>query len=84
VRPLVLTASERAVEQARALGIERPLENVVAEALIAGGSRPSLPYVNERPVHLGDGVVVLCARVKTGNGRRAWKPLRIERRERAA
>jgi hypothetical protein len=80
-RPLVLGASTAAVEQARALGVTRPLENVIEEAIIAG-RLPGTSVGNTAPVALGDGVVAVCAKVKTQSGRKGWRPLAVRRLDR--
>jgi hypothetical protein len=83
-RPLVLTACERAIQEARALGLGRPIENLVEESIRAGRVRSSAPFVNESHVYLADGIVAIVAKIKTSEGRRGWKPLRVERRRAAA
>jgi len=82
-RPLVLTASHAAVEQARALGVTRPLENVIEESILAG-RLPGTSVGNEAPVNLGHGVIAVCAKIRTGTGRKGWKPLAVRRLDRRA
>lgn len=77
-RPLVLTATATAVERAQALGITRPLENVIEESILAG-RLPGTSVGNEAPVNLGNGVVAVCAKIRTGTGRKGWKPLTVRR-----
>lgn len=78
-RPLVLTASRAAVEQARALGFHGGcLENAVEGAIIAG-RLPGTSVGGEAPVNIGDGLVVICAKVKTQSGRKGWRPLTVRR-----
>jgi hypothetical protein len=76
-RPLVLTAPAKVIEQARDLGITRPVENAIEEAIIAG----RLPGgdLGESPVYLGDGVVCVCRKQRTNTGRKGWKPVRVTR-----
>lgn len=76
-RPLVLAASSRCVEQARAFGISRPLENVVEEAIIRG-DLPSASVRREWPVSLGDGLVAVCSKVRTQSGRTGWLVRRLD------
>jgi hypothetical protein len=78
-RPLVLTASHAAVEQARALGVQRPLENLVEESILAGHVRGT-SVGQESPVFVGDGLVVVCAKVRVEPSRRkGWRPVSVRR-----
>jgi hypothetical protein len=78
-RPLVLGASAAVIEQARALGVMRPLENVIEESILAGRLPPT-KVGREAAVQIGDGLVVVCAKVRmVGSGRKAWRPLAVRR-----
>jgi hypothetical protein len=81
--PRVLTASAAVIEQARALGVTRPLENLVEEAILRGDLPPT-KVGRQAPVRIGDGLVVVCAKLKTESGRKAWRPLVVRRPERRA
>ena len=77
-RPLVLGASAVAVEQARTLGVRGVLENRVEEAIIRG-DLPGASVGQESPVRIGDGLVCVCAKVKTQSGRKGWRPISVRR-----
>jgi hypothetical protein len=82
-RPLVLSASRAAIEQAEALGLRRPLENLVEEAILAGRLPDGARVGREWPVSIGDGLVCVCAKVRVeGSRRKAWRPLAVRRLDR--
>jgi hypothetical protein len=76
-RPLVLTASPRALEQAQRLGVPGVLENLVEEAITAG--RRLRWEGKTLHVVVADGVAVKVKRVRApSSGRLAWKPLAVQ------
>lgn len=82
-RPLVLGARARALSEARRLGVARPLENLVEEA-IAAGHLGGANVGEESPVYIGHGLMVVCEKVRIASGRRAWRPLTVQREPRRA
>jgi hypothetical protein len=77
-RPLVLTASKPVIEQARALGVERPLENIVETSILAGRLPPT-KVGRKAEVQIGDRIVAVCAKVRIESGRKAWRILVVRR-----
>jgi hypothetical protein len=75
-----MTASAAVIEQARALGVKRPLENVIEESILAGRLPPT-KVGREAAVQIGDGLVAVCSKLKTESGRKAWRPLVVRRPE---
>jgi hypothetical protein len=75
--PLVLSATKSCREQANRLGLERAVENVVADAIAAGRTRPAGGAFE---VTLDGGLVALVERSQSRiTGRPAWQPVRIAR-----
>jgi hypothetical protein len=83
VKPLlVLAAPQQVIADARALGVTRPVENVIEESIRAG-RLPSASVGAEWPVRLLDGVIVVCKKVRVEpSGRTGWKPLAVRNLER--
>ena len=76
LRPLVLTATRRALVEAAELLPGRPLEVVVGEAIAAGRISETHGSRSLARVHVTPSVVVLVARTTSPlTGRRAWRPL---------
>jgi hypothetical protein len=80
-RPLVLTASQKVIDQARLLGFHGCLENAIELAIIAGRLRGA-KVGQEAPVFLGDDFVCICSKQRTQSGRKGWKPITVRRVER--
>ena len=80
-RPLVMSASPAAVEQARRLGVTGCLENLVQTAIEAGNVTGGFTIGREGIVRLTEHrVVVRARRVRApGSQRKAWLPLSVER-----
>lgn len=84
--PLVLSATARAIAEAKALGIHRPLENVVSERIQACGGLYGTGHVRvgqELQVALPDhhaSVTLRCARSLLSK-RRGWIPVSVARAE---
>jgi hypothetical protein len=86
--PLILSASRAAVDQARRLGVDRPLENLVEEAIkcgdLEGGHQ--VGHVGGCPIP-EFGVFVVLNRTRAPSGRKAFHPIgvkRLDRKRRAA
>ena len=70
-RPIVATASRRALRQAETLIPGRPLENLCQDAFAA-----DRVFVrgDELLAAIGPGVEAVCQRARTESGRVAWRP----------
>lgn len=90
---VLVYASQRALREAEQLGLDRPLEVMVEDAVNAGAKRRYLPprvarrapalEPGERSVLLCDGTIAVCSK---GTGRiterRAWHVTRLISRQR--
>ena len=75
--PLVLTSTRTALEEAARLGMQRPLENAVLDALTAGNVEPITD--DEARVFLDADLVVTVRRSRSALGNRGWQPIAIRR-----
>jgi hypothetical protein len=78
--PLVLSASPRAVEQAALLLPGRVLENVVHAAIGAGNLAGCRKVGGRTSVFLDGDIVAIVERTRSPSGRKAWRPVSVERR----
>ena len=80
IRPLVLAASEVARQEAKRLGVTRPLENLVHEAISTGRIASEPGVGRHTSVYVDPDLVVRVLRTRSpGSGRRAWLPIGVGR-----
>jgi len=76
---LVLSPPAQVAQAAERLGLDRPLENLTADALAAGrvGDDEPTGHLN---IFIGEGVVVRVRRARSPfSGREAWLPVSVGR-----
>ena len=78
--PLVLQATQEAVQDAERLGLDRPLENLVHEAILAGRIASEPGVGRHTSVFVDPDLVVRVLRTRSKlSGRRAWLPVGVGR-----